>query len=261
MISRPISEDDLNAYVDERLDPRRQAEVAAYLDAHPEVAQRIAGFARDRAMLRSVLLPIGDEPVPPELNLMRLVEARRRSAIRFRQWAMAASVALLVGLGGATGWTLRGMSDAGQQEGIASLAREATDSFAVFGSDRMRPVELHAADAAQLTAWASARLGRPVGVPDLSAAGYRFMGGRLVATEHGPAVMFVYDDDHGTRLVLLTRSMTVDRDMPMREQARDGINGFAWAAKGMGYCLVGRADPLVLHPIANAVRRQMSGNA
>ena len=36
MNGRPITEDDLNAFVDQRLDSARHAEVEAYLEAHPE---------------------------------------------------------------------------------------------------------------------------------------------------------------------------------------------------------------------------------
>ena len=52
MIHRPITEDDLHAYVDGALEPEREAEVAAYLEAHPNVARRVSaclGSARSAA--------------------------------------------------------------------------------------------------------------------------------------------------------------------------------------------------------------------
>ena len=64
MNGRPITEDDLNAFVDQRLDPGRQAEVAAYLSAHPEIAARVEGYGRQRDQLRNLLMPIGEEPIP-----------------------------------------------------------------------------------------------------------------------------------------------------------------------------------------------------
>lgn len=36
---------------------------------------------------------------------------------------------------------------------------------------------------------------------------YRLVGGRLVATSQGAAAMFMYDDDRGDRIVVLTRKM------------------------------------------------------
>jgi anti-sigma factor RsiW len=105
--------------------------------------------------------------------------------------------------------------------------------------------------------WVSDRLHRPVKVPDLAASGYRLMGGRLVATQHGPAAMFMYDDDHGSRIVVLTRPMSsTDQNAPMTPQLHGDVGGFAWADKGLGYGLVGQAAPESLRPIANEVRRQ-----
>jgi anti-sigma factor RsiW len=128
----------------------------------------------------------------------------------------------------------------------------------VFSADQVRPVEIKANDQAALVNWLSERLRRPVAVPDLSAAGYRFMGGRLVATAHGPAGLLLYDDDHGNRMAMLIRPMTVNKDMPMTQHRTDGVDGYAWAAKGLGFGLVGAADPAVLHPLANEVRRQIA---
>ena len=83
MNGRPITEDDLHAYTDHVLDSTRQAEVMAYLDAHPDVAQRVAKFSSQREMLRAALAPIADEPIPPQLNLSRIIAARSESVIYF----------------------------------------------------------------------------------------------------------------------------------------------------------------------------------
>lgn len=82
------------------------------------------------------------------------------------------------------------------------------------------------------------------------------MGGRLVATSHGPAALFMYDDDRGNRLVLLTRPMATDPNAPMTPRSIGDVSGFAWADGGMGYSLVGQAPTESLRPIANEVRKQ-----
>jgi anti-sigma factor RsiW len=93
-------------------------------------------------------------------------------------------------------------------------------------------------------------------VPDLSAAGYRFMGGRLVPTPHGPAALFLYDDDRGTRVAMLVRPMPVDGSVPMAAETRGMVAGVTWADQGLGYGLVAAAAPALLRPLADAVRRQ-----
>jgi anti-sigma factor RsiW len=253
MNHRPITEDDLHAYVDHVLEPERQAEVAAYLDVHPDVANRVAAFTGQRELLRAALAPIAEEPLPPELSLSRIIEQRTRRTPVVR-WAMAAM--LLLCIGSATGWVVRGALQP-SPEGLVALAQEATASYNVYARDRVRPVEVRAGDAAQLVQWVSDRLHRPVKVPDLTTSGYRLMGGRVVATSHGPAAMFMYDDDHGSRLVVLTRPMSsTDLNAPMTAQLQGDLGGFAWADDGLGYSLIGHAAPESLRPIANEVRKQ-----
>jgi anti-sigma factor RsiW len=163
---------------------------------------------------------------------------------------------LLLSIGGLGGWAVRGALEV-SPGGLVALAQEATASYNVYAPDRVRPVEVRASDSGQLVQWVSDRLHRPVKVPDLTTSGYRLMGGRLVATSHGPAAMFMYDDDRGSRIVVLTRPMSsADRDAPMTPRSQGDVGGFAWADDGVGYSLVGQAAPESLRPIANEVRRQ-----
>jgi anti-sigma factor RsiW len=253
MNQRPISEDDLNAHVDGVLEEERRAEVAAYLDGHPDVAARIAAYSAQRELLRSALAPIADEPLPPQLNLRRLIENRRRPR---PSWGAAVAALILVFIGGLAAWGVRGAVQP-PGAGLAALAQEASYSFGVYAPDRVRPVEIRATDSEQLVQWVSNRLHQPVKVPDLTNSGYRLMGGRLVATSHGPAAMFMYDDDRGQRLVILTRPMQTDQNKPMAPLSGDSVSGFAWADDGLGYGLVGQATPEQLKPIADDARRQM----
>lgn len=255
MSNSPITEDDLHAFVDNALEPERQAEVAAYLESHPDIAKRVAGYTDQRQLLRAALAPIAHEPIPTSLNLSRIIESRQQRRMPIR-WAAAAILLVSLGLGGLGGWVARG-SLQGSSAGLVALAQEATDSYRVYAPDHVRPVELRASDSDQLVRWVSSRLHQQVKVADLSASGYRLMGGRLVATSHGPAAMFMYDDDHGCRIVVLTRSMSsADQNAPMTAQSKGDVSGFSWAAGGFGYSVVGPGSPDALRPIANEVRRQ-----
>ncbi len=257
MTARPINEDDLQGLVDDRLDPARRVEVEAYLAGSPDArarVERLRILARD---LRAAFAPILGEPVPARLNLAHIAVARRRPRLPIRQ---AAAAALFLTLGGLGGWALHGMF-APVPAGVDALAQEASASFAVYAPDRTRPVELAAGDGDEIARWFSARLARPVSVPDLSAAGYRLMGGRLVATPHGPAGLLMYDDSRGTRLVMLMRPMVEPGDAPMREHQSGSATGYAWARDGLGYSLVGPADLAGLHPLANEIRRTTATNS
>lgn len=257
MTSRPIGEDDLHAYIDGLVDGHRRAEIEAFLETHPNLRVRVAQDIAARDVLRSALAPIADEPVPSELDLARLIERRR--ARSWRTWTtplQAAAAILLLAIGGVGGWLIHD-SQQRSDVGIAALAEEAKQSFAVYAPDMGRPVEIDASDATQLVQWASRRLDRPVAVPDLSASGYRFLGGRVVPTPHGAAVLFVYDDGAGKRLTLLSRNMAVDKDAPMAVGREGGMTTISWARRGLGFSMVGTLDDSRLHPIADAARAQL----
>jgi anti-sigma factor RsiW len=259
-IERAISDDDLQAYVDECLDPVRLPAVEAEIAMQPELATRVAAYRQQRQHLRQAFA----QAVPPrpeaDRALMRLAETRQRNRHTRRLLAAVAMIAVVIGTG--SGWMLHDvagpmMSRHGDMVGIAALADEASSAHLVFAADHKRPVEMDAAHAQDLCRWLSNRLAHPVIAADLAEAGYRFMGGRLVATSHGPAALFMYDDDKGTRLTLLIRPMAdADMQAPMEPVTANGVDGYAWAKHGMGFSLVGATASDKLQHAAEEVQRQ-----
>ena len=78
-------------------------------------------------------------------------------------------------------------------------------------------------------------------------------------SDHGPAAMLMYDDDHGSRVVMLVRVMqNGGNDSRMTEHKTGDVAGFAWMSGDLGYSLVGMAPAATLHPLADEVRRQIS---
>ncbi|MFD3207508.1 anti-sigma factor family protein, partial [Pseudomonas sp. LS_2] len=69
------TEQELHAYIDERLEPARRAEVQAWLAANPEQAERIEAWRNDARRLRTALAGLSEMPHNPALELSRL---RRR---------------------------------------------------------------------------------------------------------------------------------------------------------------------------------------
>jgi anti-sigma factor RsiW len=261
---RPIAEEDLHAYVDGQLDEARRGEIEAYLARNPEEAERIAGYARQRDALRAAFAPLAEAPIPPSLNVGRMIASERARARGRWRMAAAASLALaLFGTGGTSGWMLRGQAVV-PETGIAGLSHVAAESWNVFAPDLLHPVEFRAVERPALMNWIATRTGTRIMAPDLSASGFRFMGGRLVTTGHGPAALFMYDDDQGTRLVLLGQPMRKhDRNAPMARFEDTHVAGYSWATDGIGYSLAGPASvaPSLLHPLANQARRQIASEA
>lgn len=253
---RPISTDELHAYVDDRLDADRRREVEHYLEAQPELARRVAAYRAQRDGLRAVLAPHAAAPIPTELNLNRLLEARLRP--RHPWWQMAAAVVLCLGLGGGAGWYLGASPRPSRIElAVTLLQQEAMASHAVYAVDRRHPIEVTAAESDHLSQWLSNRLRRNVSPPDLSALGYRLLGGRLLATERGgAAALFVYDDARGNRLSVLLRPMAPELRAARTDVAQGSLSGCTWIDSGMGYAVVAAATDQALDEIADQINRQ-----
>ncbi|QFR34084.1 anti-sigma factor [Ancylobacter sp. TS-1] len=100
----PVSDDDLQAYVDDQLAVARRIDVEAYLSAHPAAASRVMADLRTRDELR---LALAETPRPASAATARLAtaEAARRleGALSRERWLrrlrVAATVALLIGAG------------------------------------------------------------------------------------------------------------------------------------------------------------------
>ena len=252
---RPISEDDLHAYVDGLLNPERQQSVESYLEAHPDVMARVRGWQATRALLKETLDAAAQEPVPASLNIAHLAAARRNR--RFAPLRVAAALVLGLGLGAGGGWMAHGLAPTANT-GIAALALQAADAQRAFADDQVHPVEFKASELPAALGWMGERLGRAVFPPDLSAAGYRLMGGRMLATQEGIACLFMYDDDHGTRISVIMRRMhDRDFDARMRPFNDAGTFSFAWARDGFGVSVVSSKPLATLHELSNRVRDEM----
>ncbi|MDK2762087.1 MAG: anti-sigma factor [Sphingopyxis sp.] len=253
MTDKPITEADLQAHVDDRLPPERATQVEAWLLDHPLEAKRLAAYRAQNIILRAALAPIADEPLPPALDLR--LHRSSRTKWMFHPALKVAGIAGLILLSGATGWGLRTWTTP-PSVGTAALAREAASSYAVYASDAARPVELAANDRAVLDNWFSKRLSRPIRAPDLQRAGLTLMGGRLVATAHGPAGLYLYRDRGGRSIAVYMRPMEVEGSDHMKPRLEDGVAGWTWADNGMGFAVFGAAPGNGLHSTANLVRSQ-----
>ena len=105
--------------------------------------------------------------------------------------------------------------------------------------------------------WLSKRLGRQLVTPDLSGAGFRLMGGRLLPAEDGAAAQFMYENGTGERLTLYLRSGIGD-ETAFRYHEEGGIGAFYWSDEGFCYAIAARADRGPLLRIAEIVYQQTS---
>ena len=252
----PIAEEDLHAFVDGQLAPSRRGEVQRYLDANPQEARRVAAWSAQREALRDALAPYAVAPLPPGLNLSRLIEARLRP--RRTIWLTAASVVLALAVGGTAGWIVHAPTGPTRTALAMSLLEQlGLASHVVYAADKRHPIEVPATERDHLAQWLSNRLSRGVAPPALDALGYRLIGGRLLATEHGgAAALFMYEDAHGQRLSLVLRPMARDLRAARADMREGAVNGCAWIADGIGYAVVAALPDDELDSVADLVERE-----
>lgn len=271
----PISEDELQAFIDNRLDDARHREVADYLAKHSDISENIAHYRGETQALRQALAPIIDEPIPTALNLRSLIaeraknndaldnentKAERHFLPQWRgHWAQIAAAIFFIAIGTFSGWTMRGM-DMATKSDLPNLSRMAAVSYNIYSPEKASLVSANTAQMHDLSSLVSNTTGHPFNIPDLTSTGYDFTGGQILATAQGPAVLFMYGNKNGNRLAILTRPMPREKVGNMEAMSMDNIHGFMWADSGLGYSMVSELNPQILHPLANEVRRQIRQN-
>lgn len=253
-MSRPISEEDLHAWADARLDAPRRAAVESWLAAHPEQRAAAEAWRAQAAQLHRAYDAVLDEPIParllPPANPTRWFEARRLAALAW------------VSLGLVAGYVLRGEPERPANQAAAmqasSLPRMAAVAHAVFVPEVRHPVEVGADQEAHLVGWLSKRLGAELRPPQLDAAGYRLVGGRLLPGDAGEVAQFMYENANRQRLTLYVRpgGGPTGGETGFRYARENGIDVFYWIDGRFGYALAGDTGRESMLALAEMVYRQ-----
>jgi anti-sigma factor RsiW len=254
MSESPVTEAELQAYVDGRLEGARLAGVEAYLAARPSEAARIASYRTQGERLREIYAPVLDEVVPDRLA--------RAVAVRSSRLAAVAAALAWVSIGALGGWQLHTFYEGRNAPALAQvpIARHAAVAHATYSPEVRHPVEVGADQEAHLVAWLSKRLGAKVRAPNLETVGYGLVGGRLLPGESGPVAQFMYQCKQGTRVTLYVRTEAPDHEeTAFRYSDEGGVRVFYWIDRTFGYA-VSSADinKDLLLKVANTAYAQLN---
>lgn len=251
MSSQPVTEAELQAWLDGELPESRRGEIEGYIAAHPEDAERLAAYRRNDKALEARFAAVLDEPVPSRLT--------RRRPPRWRAFLPYAAAAAWIFLGGIAGWHLQGMKGAENRSDAPAWARGAAVAHIVYSPEVRHPVEVAADQEAHLVAWLSKRLGTPLKVPRLDTLGYALVGGRLLPGEQGPVAQFMYQDGQGQRLTLYVRTnRDHNKETAFRFTQEGNVRQFYWIDRRLGYVLSGEIAKEDLLRVANAVYQHLN---
>ncbi|WP_296268176.1 anti-sigma factor family protein [Pseudomonas sp. UBA6562] len=240
------TEAELHAFVDERLDAARRAEVQVWLNANPEQAMRIQAWQDDARRLRAALAGMSGQPQGEPLQLAQL--QRRLRQRRQRRLASAAVLVLALGLGGVGGWQARSISEPGQALPMA----DALQAHRLFASSAS--LDIQAREPQRLQAWLDQHFARVGQLPDLSGYGLLPVGARLLSNEQGAAALLVFEDGTGQRVSLFLRSPGERyARMPSGERTEGQLAARYWSHGAYSFALVSAADDVRGEPLRQAL--------
>jgi anti-sigma factor RsiW len=239
MEDRPITEAELQAWLDGELQPERSAAVRRHLADHPEDARRLESYRQHSALIgKAFSSPGASQPVRP---------------MRARRPIMAAAAAvLLLTAGAAAGWLGRDLVE----RGSADLADYALSAHRLYTAEARHPVEVTADESDHLTAWLSKRLDQPLRIPALP--GYQLVGGRLLPSEYGPAAQLMYEDAERRRLTLYFCAAELANGAEFRTARSGSVNALLWREGGLVWAMVGELDRDRLLDLAHQVQAELS---
>ncbi|MFF7710069.1 anti-sigma factor family protein [Pseudomonas sp. NPDC007930] len=238
MINLPPNDHDLNAWLDDRLEPADRQRLDAWLAQHPEHSRRLRAQLADAQQLRAAMSGTLSRPANPALDPTALRQRLRQR--RQRHLARAASLVLAVAMGTLGGWQLRGWHASAGFEPMG----DAVQAYRLFAQQGMMPADLKITDRGALQSWLDRWFSSAQRLPDLTQAGFEPLGARLLSTDQGAAVMVVYQNAQGEKVSFYIRPPGPNHKMLPPGSRQDGeLQAEYWSGPGFNYAVVGPSGP------------------
>lgn len=210
--ARP-TEDELHAFIDDELTPRRRAEIAAVLLEDPALAARVAAYEADRDQLRMAFARIAEEPIPATWAArIDSAMAGRARRIATRRFAIAGGMALAASVTAVAWWQWpRDHTILAEAE----AARDGRLDGRLAGDDTLPPP-------ASRDALLRSALGMNVRAPDLRRFGFQLARLELFGRPGAVAAQLRYSDPDRRALTIYVRQSdgTVRFDLLRRGATR-----------------------------------------
>ncbi|CAN5255796.1 hypothetical protein BH10PSE14_BH10PSE14_12750 [soil metagenome] len=256
----PTCEVMVDAYVDGELSAGESVAFESALEACPECRRRLQSARTISAMLR-------DLPVEPAPDLLRarlerelrvatvpapsVVASAASATTPLRRWraaAIAASLLLALGIGGAGG-LFAGRQGRETDELVAGYLRVAMSEH---------PVDIASSDRHSVKPWFAGRIDYAPPVYDLTAEGFPLVGGRVDLVDGRKVAVLVYRRNQ--HKVALTLWPTSAGTAPAEIRQRNGFSLADWRHAGFEMRAVADLTPGEMASFATAIDRAVDGD-
>lgn len=232
-MTEPTNSEDwsLHAYADGEIAGQESRALDERLAGDPEARAKVEAWRRQKTLLTEAFDPVLGETVPAKIK----AALRHHRGFTLSPYAIAAALALLL-IGGAAGWFTGLRMNAPQAMQFADLAIEAHE---IYTREQRHAVEVAANDSEHLTSWLSKRVGHKLVIPDLSARGYTFLGGRLLAAGTQPAAQLMYEDPVKRRITVFLTANQAGAESKFIIEEKHGITACSWLDGPLGFVIAG----------------------
>lgn len=244
----------LSAYLDGELDPSEAAEVEARLESDPAAQAEFDALMNADGFAKEEFAAVLDDPVPfalaQQIKNTPVTAPPAATPAPRPIWGLLAACVAMLAIGGVGGYTLKGDTPVPARGWLADIA----DYHAIYASQSRHLVEVGADESDHIETWLGNTIGADFTIPDLTAQGLTFEGGRLVVSNGKPVAQLMYRDAAGTVIALCLQQSNKDPNAPTTFNERT-INSFdfvSWSANGADYVVIGPEGQPGLSDIAQA---------
>ncbi|CAI8827772.1 putative transmembrane transcriptional regulator (Anti-sigma factor) [Pseudomonas sp. IT-232MI5] len=238
MISLPPNERDLHAYVDHQLSDADRRVLETWLASHPDEAAQVRAWQQDAQQLRAALSGALQQPANPALDPAMIRQRRQRQSRR--HLASAAVLLIAVSVGGFSGWQAREMTLV--RPSMLPMT-DALQAYRLIAQQGMLPADYKVDSDGDMQRWLDRYFNRASRLPDLKAAGFEPVSGRLLSTDEGPAAMVMYEDGSGHKVSFYVRPPGPKNTFLPRGSRSDGdLQAEYWSGGGYNYAMVSPVD-------------------
>jgi anti-sigma factor RsiW len=253
-----FTDQQIQDYIDARLNERDRGAVTAYLLAHPRVAADVEAVRRQSEALRALGHAILDEPVPKHLRrILREHPARARAELsplppaprqpaRHIPGFLAIAAALLFCAGGAVGWFAHGV--VGPIPSAKDMVLADVNRAHAFYGARDYPAPFPADRAEEFVRWIGRSFAREVRPPNLDEFGYRYRGGRVLPSAGGNVGLFQFERRDNTELAVFFWTTGAPPRLDL-----DNLAARLWSMDGISFAVVSDHANRDLNRAASAI--------
>ncbi|MCF2905922.1 anti-sigma factor [Octadecabacter sp. CECT 8868] len=243
----------LSAYIDGELEGEQALEIEALLASDEAVQEEMDALLLADASAQADFEKELDTPVPFDLAKMIMTADLKEETLQPAQkprgpiWgALAAGLAMFM-IGGLGGYAYKGQIQSAEPKGwIAAIA----EYHAVYAGQSRHLVEVSAEETDHIETWLGSTIGAEFIIPDLTAHGLTFEGGRLVVANGKPVAQLMYTDVNGLVVALCLQSSSKTAPAPFSESTNGDFDFVSWSDDGADHVIIGPSGQLDLIGIA-----------